>query len=174
MRLLFIMLSLIGLVGCGSKVDVEEARKVEVVDQIAALEKSGATITRDSDGKVTIEMLNNTQITGEGLEHPKGLTNLVHLGLTNTQISDAGLENLKGLPKLEALYLSDTQVTDDGLEHLKGLTNLDHLELTNTHAPVIVGKKHMSIGYRSGSGDTNDFRSRCTGLFEISLDSLIS
>ena len=49
------------------------------------------------------------------------------LDLRNTQITDAGLEHLKGLTNLVCVYLRYTQVTDAGLEHLKGLTNLTNL-----------------------------------------------
>ena len=42
---------------------------------------------RDLDGKVTGVNLTSTQITDDGLEHLKGLTNLVQLGLDGTNVT---------------------------------------------------------------------------------------
>ena len=77
--------------------------------------------------------LDDTQITGAGLEHLKDLTKLKRLGLQNTQITDAGLVNLKGLTSLERLNAGDTHISDVGLVHLKDLTNLTSLTL-KSHA----------------------------------------
>ena len=76
--------------------------------------------------------LANTQVSGAGLEHLKGLMYFGFLYLDGTNLTDAGLENLKGLRYLYSLHLDGTKVTDAGLEHLKGLTELQYLYLKDT------------------------------------------
>jgi hypothetical protein len=56
--------------------------------------------------------------------HLKGLTKLQDVYLENTQVTGAGLEYLKGLTQLQTLDMKSTQMTDIGLEHLEGLTRL--------------------------------------------------
>jgi NADP-dependent 3-hydroxy acid dehydrogenase YdfG len=76
--------------------------------------------------------LNDTQVTDAGLEHLKRLSQLRTLNLVGTLVSSAGLEHLKGLPQLQCLYLGETKVTDAGLEHLQGLSQLRVLYLGAT------------------------------------------
>ena len=73
-----------------------------------------------------------TKITGAGLEHLKGLTQLQDLEFHKARITDAGLEQLKGLTQLQFLELCGTDITDAGLVHLRGLTNLRSLDITGT------------------------------------------
>lgn len=126
---------------------------------VAALQKSGAKITRDdkAEGKpVTIVnfdtsgaddaavvpvkgltkieklVLNNTKITDAALESVKGLGTLKKLYLVDTKIDDAGVEKLKEMKELRILSLAGTGITDAGLEHIKGLANLETVFLHGT------------------------------------------
>ena len=77
--------------------------------------------------------LGQTDVTDAGLEHLKGLSQLRVLGLLGCRnITDAGLESLKGLSQLQTLGLRETNITDAGLEHLKGLSQLQYLNLSFT------------------------------------------
>ncbi|HKI32893.1 MAG TPA: protein kinase [Gemmataceae bacterium] len=60
---------------------------------------------------VTVNLDDNHKVDDAGLEHLKGLTNLVMLHLNGTQVSDGGLVHLKGLTNLLQLELNETQVT---------------------------------------------------------------
>jgi hypothetical protein len=108
------------------------------------------TMALDDDLKVVAKLpalenldLTNTQVTGAGLAHLRGLRNLQHLGLWNTKVDDAGLEHLARLTKLQSLVLDGTRVTDAGLEHLAGLTHLEEwLGLTETGV-TDAGLKHL-------------------------------
>jgi WD40 repeat protein/Leucine-rich repeat (LRR) protein len=91
---------------------------------------------------VQIQLGNLPKVTGSGLVHLKGLTNLLYLDVDRTQISDASLENLRGLTSLQRLYIDDTSVTDAGLENLKGLTNLADLGLGSTRVSD-AGLEHL-------------------------------
>ena len=62
---------------------------------------------------------NDTQVTGAGLVHLKGLTNLEKLAFSGTRITDEGLEHLKGLTNLKELGLGHTRVTDEGVQKLQ-------------------------------------------------------
>lgn len=81
--------------------------------------------------------LNDSQITGEGLQLLKGLKRLVALRLfCGKKITDKAVENiadLKQLRELDLRVLDDgqyEQLTDAGVEHLKGLTELQKLSLS--------------------------------------------
>jgi hypothetical protein len=76
--------------------------------------------------------LRSTQISGDGLRHPKELPGLMILNLNRTKITDADLARLKDCGNLASLYLSGTAVSDAGLAHLKDLPNLFFLELIDT------------------------------------------
>lgn len=77
-------------------------------------------------------VLDNTQVTGTGLAHLKGLNDLERLDIGNTKINDGDLEPLTGLPNLKDLGLDGTQITDAGLEYLKAVPNLETLDLAHT------------------------------------------
>ena len=65
---------------------------------IAAIKKLGGRVTVDKNKRVVGVYLRNTKVTGDGLEHLKGLTNLQVLVLRNTKVTDAGLEQGSSLP----------------------------------------------------------------------------
>ena len=64
---------------------------------LVALQKLGAKIERDDQGRVVELSLVRTKITDAGLVHIKGLANLQHLYLYRTKITNAGLVHLMGL-----------------------------------------------------------------------------
>lgn len=131
--------------------------------KIVSVGFSGGRSLRDEDCLSVLQRLpdlesinlRNTDITGAGLVHLKGLSKLhsLHLGrrVTNAgleaagkltsvrtlvidsgEVSDEGLSHLASLTNLERLHLRCVQITDAGLGHLENLSNLTHfaLELT--------------------------------------------
>jgi Leucine-rich repeat (LRR) protein len=79
-----------------------------------------------------VDLRDASQVTGAGLKHLGGLTELEILFLCNTGVTDAGLVHLRGLKKLIRLELDHTQVTDAGLEHLRELPKLVYVSLYAT------------------------------------------
>ena len=108
---------------------------------IAAIKELGGSVT-DIRNKVMSRVrpdrplwavdFRRTKITDEGLEHLKGLLNLLTLNLSDTEITGDGLEHLKKMGSLKSLDLGSTKVTDSGLEHLKGVSSLEILNLNYT------------------------------------------
>ena len=115
-----------------NKAEVVTSTPAETVDPVAALEKIGASITRDGDGDIVTVSCNYTQLTDAGLMHLTEMTRLQNLSLEGTTITDAGLVHLKGLTNLKKLWLEETKVSDAGLVHLKEMTSLEMLWLHGT------------------------------------------
>ncbi len=116
------------------------------------LQKLGAELGYDDSGRVVVVSLQQdrftdaemalvpelsqlkelylarSQITDNGLQHVKELTNLRLLVLPSAT-TDLGLAKLEQLPNLRELMLVDTQVTDSGLKHLSGISSLERLAL---------------------------------------------
>jgi len=112
---------------------------------IAEIKKLGGKFTVDekSPGRPVISVdLHHTKLTDAGLEHLKGLRQLLILDLGGTKVTNAGLATIKGLTQLGALDLGATQVSDVGLEHLKGLTQLQFLLLGRTQV-TDAGLQHL-------------------------------
>jgi len=86
--------------------------------------------------------LDHTNTTDAGLEHLKGLDNIVWVSLNHTHISDAGLRHIGELTNLESLCLDGTRVTDAGLKFLVGLSDLSFLTLDNTQV-TDAGLEHL-------------------------------
>ena len=82
--------------------------------------------------RVTGFILDETEITNDGLKHLSCLNSFHVLSLDGTRITDNGLKHLSGLTNLEVLGLGETNVSDDGLKHLSGMTSLDDLWLVKT------------------------------------------
>ncbi len=111
-----------------SKADPTDALEEDVAaleeESVAALEKLGARIERDGQGKIYSIAVGGPQFTDAALVHLKGLTHLKRLFLIGPQFTDAGLVHLKGLTKLKHLMLGVAQVTDTGVVELqKALPN---------------------------------------------------
>jgi hypothetical protein len=119
---------LVGWAICGcsanqkSEQKSEQAKPEEQEKAIAEIQKLGGKVTIDKDkpAKPVLEVhLSGTRVTDAGLEHLRGLTELILLNLMNTQVTDAGLEHIKGLKNLQTLNLTGTKVTDEGVKNLK-------------------------------------------------------
>ncbi len=89
-------------------------------------------VTRGFPRLQCLRFTSAAQVTDEGLEHLKGLTQLLELDLSCTQISDAGLQRLAELTQLRWLHLQRTKITSAGLEHLQALGRLEWLGLDET------------------------------------------
>ena len=81
-------------------------------------------------GLKSLTLSGNRELTGDGVKHLAGLTELVELRLGDTQVGDEGAALIAGLPELEILELKRADVTDAGVAHLKGLLNLRELQLS--------------------------------------------
>ncbi|MHC4176319.1 MAG: hypothetical protein ACYSWU_02365 [Planctomycetota bacterium] len=101
-------------------------------DAAAALQRVGAILAVDDQGRIRSVRLSRTAVTDAGLVHLSNLSELKAVYLDDTRITDAGLRHLAGLSGLETLSVNYTQVGDAGLEHLKGLGQLGPLELLET------------------------------------------
>jgi hypothetical protein len=66
----------------------------------------------------------NRAITGEGLGHLRGLTELASLHLAKTAVDDVGLAQLSGLENLERLGLNETHVSDESIDVILRLPKL--------------------------------------------------
>jgi Leucine-rich repeat (LRR) protein len=84
------------------------------------------------DEIVSVNFLDNTQVTDDGLAHLENLTALQEVWLDNTRITDAALAHFEGLSALQRLYLRGAHISDAGLAHLQDLTGLEELWLDNT------------------------------------------
>lgn len=63
--------------------------------------------------------LSITNITDEGLIHPKGMESLQDLMFWGCKgITGAGLRHLQGLTSWRVVHLANSRITDDGLAHL--------------------------------------------------------
>ena len=102
MRLLALLIVLAGLVGCGG-------------DPAAELEKQGATLRSNEDGKVYSVVFLNKNIVPD-LKPLKGLTDVTHLAFKRIPITDEGLEILEDLTWLGNLNLGGTRCTKEGVK----------------------------------------------------------
>lgn len=113
--------------------DAEEMPVSEDVDAtMKILERLGADVEQDDNGRVSSVRLHGARVTDDEIESIKGLASLQKLYLKSTRITDIGVEHLAELSQLNELNLSGTNVTDDGLAHLKVLENLTMLYLDLT------------------------------------------
>jgi Leucine-rich repeat (LRR) protein len=77
--------------------------------------------------------ISNTKITGKGLAHLAGLSNLQWLDLSdNRAVSDDAMAPLGKLTSLNSLNLYRVPITDAGVEQLAGLVNMESLNLDTT------------------------------------------
>ena len=97
-----------------------------------SVKKPTGELTKADLEKVTILVLNNTQITDAGLKEVAKMQTLRTLRLDRTQITDEGLKDVAKLKKLDSLFLDSTQITDAGLKELAKLQKLEDLNLNDT------------------------------------------
>ena len=73
-----------------------------------------------------------TEFTGTGLIHLKGLKELRNMVLSGSSFNDAGMASLAELTHIDNLHLDSTAISDTGLVHLKALPELKYLDLGHT------------------------------------------
>jgi hypothetical protein len=147
------------LMGCSGPAGIDKPDPQREEAAVQALEKLGATITRDDTqpGKPVVEVgLTGDQrlkdaavkelhelkalqklnlclmgVTASDLKELRGLKRLQKLNLGANGVTDAGLKELRELKGLQTLILSKTGVTDAGLKDLRELKGLETLDLSN-------------------------------------------
>ena len=96
------------------------AGQIESLD-LARTQVTDAGLAKVAQMKNLKELrLDNTGITDAGLDHLKGLTELVYLNVYGSKVTDAGLQKLAELKKLKSLYVWQTGVTKAGVQQLRG------------------------------------------------------
>ncbi len=71
-------------------------------------------------------------LTSTGLEYLDGLASLRSIVLEGRNVTDAGLQGLKALTQVRELRLWTPNVTDNGLAHIRGLKRLELLNFCGT------------------------------------------
>ena len=123
-------------------------RQLDAVEQLTSL---GSKLQRDKQGKiddVSLEgpnvtdatlaylqylpdlanvLIKETNVTGRGLVHLRGLSHLYSLSLDGNAIDDQGLAGLEELKQIHALVLHEKNVSDAGLTHVRPLSHLETL-----------------------------------------------
>jgi serine/threonine protein kinase len=97
-----------------------------------------------------ISLLQNQQVTDDGLRFISGARECRRVYMYASTISDKGLEHLKGMGSLLYLCLASTQVNGSGLKHLAGHKNLGEVQLSGARNFNDDGMRH--IGTLSGLG----------------------
>ncbi|MGO8747380.1 MAG: leucine-rich repeat domain-containing protein [Thermoguttaceae bacterium] len=126
-----------------SWVSVRIQRARQQKEAVEAILEMGGRVWYDFFGTAFVVECNSSQMTDDGLQDLKELTQLKRLTLGDTKVTDAGLEALEGLTQLQVLWLDGTQITDAGLEHLEGLTQLKRLRLDRTQI-TDAGLEHLN------------------------------
>ena len=155
--------------------------------QLTSLDLSGANLTDESlltIGKFTslerLELKHCRQLSGGGLAHLKGLTQLHYLDFGHCRDLHQGLEFLADLPRLTVLDLTGTGLSNGELEHVTSIPKLRVLSLAECQEIDDVGIAHLAGAsgldglWLSGCGRVTDgsieHLSRLTSLKELKLD----
>src|SRR5580704_2004412 len=78
-------------------------------EEVARFEKLGGKVTLDPDDKSVVKLsLRNTDVDDEDLQFVARLPKLQELLLNDTQVTDDGIKRLAGVSTLEVLDLSNT------------------------------------------------------------------
>ncbi|MBT6143630.1 hypothetical protein HOH51_03920 [bacterium] len=151
-----LVLSLLGLGGCGAKSQTKTLEEIEM-DAVAAIEELGGEVRTSDRGWVIDVNLDDTDCTDADMVHLKGMTEMWYLHLNHTGVTDAGLVHLKGMTNLSELDISNTKVTDAGLVHLKGMVGMQRLYLArnNITDAGLVHLKGMTGMLELFLGETN-------------------
>lgn len=105
---------------------------------IAALERKGAKVTRESNGAATVDFKGfrsrpNRRPIDATLKHLHAIPQLRNLHLRHTQVTDEGLKRLAALQQLRFVNLTGcARVTRKGLARLKQVPKLQALRLSAT------------------------------------------
>lgn len=103
-----------------------------------------------SDGVAVV--LNESQVTDDGLAKLKRIPNLRNLNLAGCiEITSAGIAHLRSIGSLRTLNLSKTMIDDDALRHVSEMKHLEELVLslakyiTNDGLAYLSGCKSLSM-----------------------------
>lgn len=88
--------------------------------------------------RLHVLILNRTKVTGFGLKHLAGCTNLFRLELEELPLANDDLVHLKRMP-LKTLTLRAARVGDAGMKHILDLSRLQKLELSTPVTEAGVG-----------------------------------
>ena len=121
MRFFTLMIGVFAVgVGCGSS----GGGRSPGLESVRALEFLGATIQRDTYGRVIEINLTGKPIGDADLDTIARQSHLQKLWLTNTGVTDAGLPSLMPLKNLRIIGLARTGVTNAGLPYLANMKSL--------------------------------------------------
>ena len=112
-------------VGCGSSGGGRSPR----LKSVRELESLGATVQRDTYGRVIEINLTGKPVGNADLDTIARQLHLQKLWLTNTGVTDAGLPSLIPLRNLRVIGLARTSVTDAGLPYLANIKSLREVYL---------------------------------------------
>lgn len=91
------------------------------------------TLVKEMEGVEALHFLDlaeNRNVTNEGLQHLKVLTQLTGLNLSSCSITDTGLKHLVGLPNLAYLNLSFcNRLSDPALKHIEANRHIEYVDL---------------------------------------------
>jgi len=181
-----LFLSLVAvLAGCGGTTTetkvVTTASQSDVVADVTALTKCGATLkTDDSDAIVEVDF-RGTKIDGDMLRHLVGLPKLRSVRLNDTGMKDAGLQHLGAVTTLQNVDLRGCAISNDGLAWLKPLKNLKALRLSGRDGKTTVNDagleslaemtklKALAADFLPISGDGLMHLKKCRNLEELYL-----
>jgi hypothetical protein len=83
-----------------------------------------------------VDISNNKEFTGRGLENLSGLSNLTNIVVNDSSLSDQGLSGLSKLKGIKYLPLTNTKVTDAGLSALPSMPWLETCSVRYTTVSV--------------------------------------
>ena len=112
-------------VGCGSS----GGGRSPGLESVRELESLGATVQRDTYGRVIEINLTGKPVGNADLNTIARQSHLQKLWLTNTGVTDAGLPSLMPLKNLRIIGLARTGVTDAGLLYLANMKSLREVYL---------------------------------------------
>ena len=97
---------------------------------VAALEKAGCSLKKNSDGLVTEIAVSADTDFSESMKHLAGVPNITVARFGGPGMNDAGMQSLANLKLLKRLDLTDCSAIGDGtLKVIGGLTNIEALVL---------------------------------------------
>lgn len=92
-----------------------------------------ATLVKEMEGVEVVHFLDlaeNRNITNDGLQHLKSLTQLTGMNLSSCSITDTGLKHLIELPRLAYLNLSYcNRLSDPSLKYLESNRHLEYIDI---------------------------------------------
>jgi hypothetical protein len=104
--------------------------------------KALAELPKEGFKVASISLSGNKSVGDDVFTHVKGLTDLRRLSLQDTQVTGQGLEQLESVETLAYLEISGTGANDATLGHLRELKRLTNLDVART-AVTDVGLGHL-------------------------------